>query len=184
MSDIDPNSDRVEVTRATYAPGGATEVRRISRSPNNTVLWGIALVGAVTIAAGRELVFTALRRKDQRHRQKRTGRKRQLKPGKRRPIDRRYSPGGRQKIGGDPHSYGRGGGDREPGPGDTGGDPAQDRLQRRGFFSVRGVQMHGPVGDVVGLAAIRGPGRGGGRVAQRRRDQRLQANDGPPARPI
>ena len=51
MSDIDPKSDRNEVTRATYAPGGATEVRRIARRPNNTILWAVALVGAVTIAA-------------------------------------------------------------------------------------------------------------------------------------
>lgn len=51
MSNLDPDSDRVEVTRATYAPGGATEVRRIARSPNNTVLWAVAAIGAITIAA-------------------------------------------------------------------------------------------------------------------------------------
>lgn len=51
MSELDPDSDRVDATRATYAPGGATEVRRISRRPNNTVLWALAVIGAVTIAA-------------------------------------------------------------------------------------------------------------------------------------
>ena len=51
MSEFDPNSDRIDATHATYAPGGATEVRRISRSPNNTVLWAVAAIGAVTIAA-------------------------------------------------------------------------------------------------------------------------------------
>lgn len=51
MSDLDPNSDRVEVTRTRSVPGEITEVRRTTGRSNNTMLWAVALIGAVTIAA-------------------------------------------------------------------------------------------------------------------------------------
>ena len=53
MSDLDPDADRVQVTRTTDRSGATTEVRTVTSGRNSTVLWmaGIALGIAIAIVA-------------------------------------------------------------------------------------------------------------------------------------
>ena len=53
MSDLDPNADRLDVTRTTFGPGVVTEVRRTSIANNPAAVWAVGIIGAVTIAAVR-----------------------------------------------------------------------------------------------------------------------------------